>query len=135
MAAITPITIRPHHITNPDDYSNLAENKLIFSTTGAEDEKKVICPIYLNELEIGSTCYKVNCCNQVFSSDLKIWFAINSTCPLCRKELKITAVSEDDIIMGISHKKYDLKGIQFHPESYMTENGKMIIENWLKTGL
>lgn len=51
------------------------------------------------------------------------------------KELKITAVSEDDIIMGISHKKYDLKGIQFHPESYMTEHGKMIIENWLKTEL
>ena len=48
MATISPITITPDHIAHPDDYSNLAENKLIFSTTGAEDEKKVICPIYLN---------------------------------------------------------------------------------------
>ncbi|MCF6185578.1 MAG: aminodeoxychorismate/anthranilate synthase component II [Bacteroidales bacterium] len=46
-------------------------------------------------------------------------------------ELKITAVSENNIIMGITHKKYDIKGIQFHPESYMTEHGKVIIENWL----
>lgn len=47
------------------------------------------------------------------------------------KELKITAVSEDNIIMGISHKKYNVKGVQFHPESYMTEYGKQIIKNWL----
>jgi anthranilate synthase component II len=49
------------------------------------------------------------------------------------KNLKITAVSKDNIIMGISHTKYDVKGIQFHPESYMTKFGKNIIENWLKT--
>ncbi len=47
-------------------------------------------------------------------------------------ELKITAMSENSIIMGISHKKYNVKGIQFHPESYMTEFGKQIIENWLE---
>ncbi len=48
------------------------------------------------------------------------------------EELKITAVSEDNIIMGISHKKYNIKGIQFHPESYMTKFGKQIIKNWLE---
>ncbi len=48
-------------------------------------------------------------------------------------ELKITAISKDKIIMGISHKKYDVKGLQFHPESYMTEYGKNFIENWLKS--
>jgi len=47
------------------------------------------------------------------------------------KNLKLTAISENNIIMGISHKKYNVKGIQFHPESYMTEYGKKIIENWL----
>jgi len=46
-------------------------------------------------------------------------------------ELKITAISQRNIIMGISHKKYDVKGIQFHPESIMTKYGKNIIENWL----
>ena len=90
MAAINPITIIPDHIADPDYYSNLDENKLIFTTTGDEDRKRVICPISHKNLTIGSTCYKVNCCNQVFSSNLKIWFDRNSTCPLCRKELKIT---------------------------------------------
>ena len=49
-----------------------------------------------------------------------------------KTNLNIIACSNDDIIMGISHNKYDVKGIQFHPESYMTEFGNMIIENWLK---
>jgi anthranilate synthase component II len=45
--------------------------------------------------------------------------------------LKISAVA-DDIIMAISHIKYDVKGIQFHPESVMTEYGNQIIKNWMK---
>ncbi len=48
-------------------------------------------------------------------------------------DLKITAISQRDIIMGISHKKCDVKGIQFHPESIMTKFGKNIIENWLSS--
>ncbi len=46
-------------------------------------------------------------------------------------DLNISAVSETGIIMGINHKTYNIKGIQFHPESYMTQFGKKIIENWL----
>jgi anthranilate synthase component 2 len=42
----------------------------------------------------------------------------------------ITSKSED-LIMSISHKKYDIKGIQFHPESIMTKKGEKILENWL----
>jgi anthranilate synthase component II len=45
--------------------------------------------------------------------------------------LIITAVSEQNIIMGIKHKKYDIKGLQFHPESFMTPLGDIIIKNWL----
>ena len=48
------------------------------------------------------------------------------------KDIKITAISNDDIIMGISHKTYNIKGIQFHPESYMTQFGNKIIKNWLE---
>ena len=47
------------------------------------------------------------------------------------ENLKITMKSEDDIIMAITHKKYDVKGIQFHPESIMTKYGKNILNNWL----
>ena len=45
---------------------------------------------------------------------------------------KITAVSSDGIIMGLSHISYDVQGLQFHPESYMTEHGKKILTNWVK---
>lgn len=45
-------------------------------------------------------------------------------------ELKITAVSEDDVIMALSHKQYDVKGVQFHPESIMTQLGKIVLRNW-----
>lgn len=46
--------------------------------------------------------------------------------------LQITAQSNDGIIMGIRHKNYPIEGIQFHPESILTENGSLIISNWLK---
>lgn len=45
--------------------------------------------------------------------------------------LEITATSEDGMIMGIKHKKYPIEGIQFHPESILTTEGKNLIKNWL----
>lgn len=48
------------------------------------------------------------------------------------KELKITAQTKDGIIMACQHKQYpSVRGIQFHPESLWTENGKHIIKNFL----
>lgn len=47
------------------------------------------------------------------------------------KELKITAVSEDGVIMALSHRQYDVKGVQFHPESIMTPLGKIVLRNWV----
>jgi len=46
-------------------------------------------------------------------------------------ELFITAQSENNIIMGFEHKKLPICGVQFHPESIMTENGLQIIKNFL----
>ena len=46
-------------------------------------------------------------------------------------ELKITAVTDDDEIMAVEHKKYDIYGVQFHPESILTPDGRTIIENFL----
>ena len=48
------------------------------------------------------------------------------------KDLNVTAVTNDKIIMGISHKNYDIHGIQFHPESIKTNYGRKIIKNFLK---
>ena len=47
-------------------------------------------------------------------------------------DLEISAYTADDIIMGIRHKQYPLEGIQFHPESILTQEGENIIKNWLK---
>lgn len=46
------------------------------------------------------------------------------------KVLKITAEADKEI-MGLRHKKYPIEGIQFHPESFATEGGKKILENFL----
>ena len=46
-------------------------------------------------------------------------------------ELEVTAWTENGIVMGIRHKEYDIQGIQFHPESIMTQYGKEILGNFL----
>lgn len=46
--------------------------------------------------------------------------------------LKITAVDDkDNSLMALSHKEYDVRGVQFHPESILTEFGKEMMKNWL----
>lgn len=56
---------------------------------------------------------------------------------LIRKEsmpdcLEITAETEKKEIMGVRHKKFPLHGVQFHPESILTENGKLLLQNFLQ---
>ena len=46
--------------------------------------------------------------------------------------LKVSAVTEDGVIMGIMHRHYPIEGIQFHPESILTPDGETIINNWLE---
>ena len=46
--------------------------------------------------------------------------------------LIVTAINNEGLIMGIRHKKYDVRGLQFHPESIMTPNGPQMIRNWLE---
>jgi len=48
-------------------------------------------------------------------------------------DLQVTAFSDDGVIMGLSHPEYPLHGVQFHPESFMTEEGKILVENFLNS--
>jgi anthranilate synthase component 2 len=47
-------------------------------------------------------------------------------------ELEITATDENNFIMALQHKKFDVQGVQFHPESVLTPRGEDILKNWLK---
>ena len=47
-------------------------------------------------------------------------------------ELKVICKTDDDVVMAVSHKKYNVFGLQFHPESILTPNGKIIIRNFIE---
>ncbi|HEX6773539.1 MAG TPA: aminodeoxychorismate/anthranilate synthase component II [Acidobacteriaceae bacterium] len=48
------------------------------------------------------------------------------------RELEVTARTEDGIIMGLRHREYKIEGVQFHPESVLTQDGKRLIQNFLE---
>ena len=57
------------------------------------------------------------------------WAVVADSIP---DDLKVTAINPDGLVMAIAHKRFDVRGVQFHPESIMTQHGKKIMENWLK---
>ena len=57
------------------------------------------------------------------------WVVSKDGFPSC---LEITAESDEGQVMALRHKEYDIHGIQFHPESVLTTEGKTMLDNWLK---
>ena len=53
--------------------------------------------------------------------------------PSVPEELLITATTETGVIMGVKHKSAPIEGVQFHPESILTEEGLHLLSNWLDT--
>ncbi|MET3114695.1 anthranilate synthase component 2 [Pedobacter sp. CG_S7] len=57
------------------------------------------------------------------------WVVDNEGLPDC---LIVTAKDKDGQVMALRHNEYDVRGVQFHPESVLTEYGKQMIKNWLE---
>jgi anthranilate synthase component II len=57
------------------------------------------------------------------------WVVQQDSLPDC---LQVTAIDETGIIMAMKHKQYNVRGVQFHPESVLTPLGNNILDNWLK---
>jgi len=53
--------------------------------------------------------------------------------PTIPEELIVTATTESGVIMGVKHKSAPIEGVQFHPESVLTEGGHRLLANWLET--
>ena len=53
--------------------------------------------------------------------------------PSVPEELLVTATTETGVIMGVKHKSAPIEGVQFHPESVLTEGGHQLLANWLKS--
>ncbi len=78
----------------------------------------------------------IDCEEKIFSGIPKIftagryhsWVISEDTLPA---ELRVTARDEMGMIMAVTHQKYNLRGVQFHPESVLTRYGKQMIVNWL----
>ncbi len=66
-------------------------------------------------------------------SELKVgryhsWTVVPDNLP---DSLEVTATDDNGYVMALAHKTYDVRGVQFHPESILTEHGKQMLENWL----
>ena len=57
------------------------------------------------------------------------WVVNKDNLPRC---LEITSINQDGFISSFKHKELDVRGVQFHPESILTDNGLKMIENWVR---
>ncbi len=80
-------------------------------------------------------------CSQVFHDGKGIFAGLPSPFEAARyhslmaasvsSDLEVTAWTEDGVIMGLSHRRYPLHGVQFHPESFLTQHGRELAANFL----
>lgn len=57
------------------------------------------------------------------------WVVNKEGLPEC---LEVTGVSDEGLIMSLRHKEFDIRGIQYHPESVLTKEGRVILKNWIE---
>jgi anthranilate synthase component II len=93
---------------------------------------------------MGDVLHGVTTACHIIDSEEKLFQEIPKTIEVCRyhswtvipetmpKELKITAIDDNNYVMAQTHTNYDVRGVQFHPEAYLTQFGVQMLKNWLK---
>lgn len=87
------------------------------------------------DIEVGSQKYEVRSSlfarlpDRIEVGRYHSWIVSDENFP---EELEITARDANGYIMALQHKKYDVQGVQFHPESVLTPDGETILRNWLR---
>ena len=75
-------------------------------------------------------CYIFNNLPKFFSvGHYHSWVVSRERLPDC---IQVTSMNNEGLITSFTHKEFDLKGIQFHPESILTDYGKLIMKNWIE---
>ncbi len=67
--------------------------------------------------------------NEIIVGRYHSWVVNNDNFPT---ELEVTATDENNFVMALQHKTYDVQGVQFHPESVLTPDGEKLMRNWLQ---
>jgi anthranilate synthase component 2 len=90
----------------------------------------VATPILLESTEALTSSYLFEeLPNEIIVGRYHSWVISEQQFP---NELAITARDSNGYIMALQHKRFDVQGVQFHPESILTPDGEKIIQNWLK---
>jgi anthranilate synthase/indole-3-glycerol phosphate synthase/phosphoribosylanthranilate isomerase len=102
----------------------------IFSTFGGEVE-------YAGEIVHGKTSHIKHDGKGIYekvSQDIAVtrYHSLAGTQTTLPAELEVTSWTDTGVIMGVRHKKYTIEGVQYHPESILTEEGRMLFRNFLK---
>ncbi len=89
----------------------------------------IATPIKIKSEETGIKSYVFNDLpDELIVGRYHSWVVSDKNFP---SELEITARDENGFVMALQHKKYDVQGVQFHPESVLTPMGETMLKNWL----
>lgn len=94
-----------------------------------ENLKEVYHGVQTEGTQLGNDCIFEGLPERVMMGRYHSWVVAKDSVPEC---LEVTAMSDDGEIMAMRHRQYDIHGIQFHPESVLTPEGKTIVGNFLK---
>lgn len=134
----------------PEDAGIIIETAKILSqkipTLGVCLGHQAICAAYGAEVTYAKRLMHGKLSMVKFSTDCPLFKNIPETAPVARYHslaakpetipdcLQVTAVTEDGEIMAVQHKDYPIFGVQFHPESIMTPDGRIMLENFINGG-